>query len=76
MKEHFFPELEAFQRLHKGPLDSHLNNFASMLLEQGYAESTVKLKTRLVANFSNWLHQKGFGINDLDEKLINKFIEF
>lgn len=75
MKKHSLPELEEFQRLHKGPLDSHLNNFTSMLLEQGYAESTVNLKTRLVTNFSKWLHQKGFGINDLDEELIDKFIE-
>ena len=69
-----FPDAVTGRRLHVGPLTSYVDTFAQMLLEQGYAISTIKDKLRLVAKFSQWLECHRMGIDALDKQKIAAFL--
>lgn len=66
----------ALEHLHKGPLGPHIDGFAALLSEQGYAEHTVRVKLRLAAYLSCWLHRRQLGLRDLDEQQVEKFLEY
>ncbi len=74
MLEHLFSK-SVVNRLYDGPLEPSLNSFAALLLERGYAGSSVKDKIRVVSKFSRWLHQQHLEVNDLNDQLIDKFIK-
>ena len=74
MVDHFFSSPDALRRLHVGPLGEHIDNFARLLFEQGYARQTARLKIGLVAGLSHWLEIKQRKINGLDEEMISKYI--
>ena len=76
MIDHFFSSPDALQRLHVGPLGEHIDNFAQLLFEQGYARQTARLKIGLVAGLSHWLEIKQLKINGLDEEMISRFLKF
>jgi len=76
MVDHFFSSPDALQRLHVGPLGEHIDNFARLLFEQGYARQTARLKIGLVAGLSHWLEIKQLKINGLDEEMISRFFKF
>lgn len=73
MVDHSFLE-SVSDRLRVGPLVPHLNAFALLLSDRGYADYSIKVKLRLVAKFSRWLGQKGIGINAVDMELFDPFI--
>ncbi|PYX86730.1 MAG: hypothetical protein DMG70_00060, partial [Acidobacteria bacterium] len=49
-----FQNLVAVNRL-PDPLIVQLRRFTSSLIEQGYADKTVRLKVKLITNFVQWL---------------------
>ena len=76
MIDQFFSQPKVLKRLHFGPLDSHIDSFAQILVEQGYKTSTAKHKIRIVADFSRWLDQQGFSVTELDQITLNEFLLF
>jgi len=76
MIDHFFSQPKVLKRLHLGPLGSHIDSFAQILVAQGYKTSTAKHKIRIAADFSRWLDQQGFNVTDLDEITLNEFLLF
>jgi len=74
MIDHFFSLPKVLKRLHFGPLGSHIDSFAQILIVQGYKTSTAKHKIRIVADFSWWLDQQRLAVTDLDEITLNKFL--
>mgnify|MGYP001823916986 CR=1 FL=1 len=76
MVDHFFSSPNALQRLHLGPLGEHIDNFAGLLFEQGYARQTARLKIGLVAGLSRWIEIKQLKISGLDEEMISRFLKF
>jgi len=74
MIDQIFSQPKVLKRLHFGPLGSHIDSFAQILVAQGYKTSTVKHKIRIVADFSRWLDQQGFSVTDLDEITLNEFL--
>ena len=76
MIDQLFSQPKVLKRLHFGPLGSHIDSFAQILVAQGYKTSTAKHKIRIVADFSCWLDQQGFSITDLDEIALKEFLLF
>ena len=76
MVDHFFSSPDALHRLHVGPLGEHIDNFAGLLFEQGYARQTARLKIGLVAGLSRWIEIKQLKISGLNEEVISKYLKF
>jgi len=74
MIHHFFPSPKVSERLYAGPLGDHIDRFARLLLDQGYATKTAQEKIRLLADLSRWLERKQLNVKDLDEQRINKYL--
>ena len=74
MIEQFFSHPKVLKRHRFGPLGSHIDSFAQLLMEQGYKASTAKHKIRIVADVRRWLDQQGLRVNDLDESTLNEFL--
>jgi len=74
MIDHFFSQPKVLKRLHFGPLGSHIDSFAHILMVQGYQSSTAKYKIGIVADLSRWLGQRGLSVKDLDEITLNEFL--
>jgi site-specific recombinase XerD len=75
MLDHLFEE-SVLERFHVGPLQPYLNTFAAELSKRGYSRYCMKHKIRLIAQFSQWLLQQQVGINELEEELIDDFVEY
>ena len=52
-----------------------IRKFATLLVEQGYADETVRLKLQLVTNFGQWLKRNRLAIAKLDEQLVEAFFK-
>ena len=74
MAEHFSFGSVPWQRLHVGPLASHIDAFADRLHERGFAEFTGRIKLRLIANFSLWLKRRGLHVVDVGGKTVAKYL--
>jgi len=74
MVDHFFVDPLALRRLRTGPLGEHIDRFAALLSERGYARQTAKVQIRLVADLSHWLQRRRLGVGDLDEQRVLRFL--
>ena len=74
MVESSFQNLVAVKRL-PDSLVAQLRNLTTSLMEQGYADHTVRLKLRLLTNFGQWLTRKNLSVADLDERLLDAFLK-
>jgi len=52
-----------------------LRRFTSSLVEQGYADGTVRWKLKLVTNFVRWLKRSRLAVADLEEPLVKAFLK-
>ncbi len=69
----------SFQNLTAGcrlpdPFVEQLRRFASSLTEQGYAESTLREKVKLLAKCGEWLKRERLAVAILDEPLVETFL--
>jgi len=74
MLEKFFERLAADKRSRGNPLVVHLSPFAASLMEDGYADATMRSKLWLLADFGQWLGRSGLAVTNLDERLVEAFI--
>lgn len=61
------------QRVCVGPIASHIDGFAKLLADEGYARPTVKSKCLLVADLSHWLERRRLPLAQLDERKLKQF---
>ena len=54
---------------------AQLRRFTTSLIEQGYADETVRLKLRLLTNFGQWLRRNNLAVTNLDERLVEAFLK-
>lgn len=73
MIEQLYSGTAVLTRLRFGPLGAHIDGYAQLLLDRGYARRTVRSRIRLVAKLSAWLHRSGLGVEDLSEQRISQF---
>lgn len=67
--------LQGDKRLQHNPLGSHLQTFATSLLECGYADGTIHSKLWLLGDLERWLRRTKLAVTHLDERLLQAFLE-
>ena len=67
--------LHTSERIKGSMLMPHLRGFPTPLLDDGYADATVKSKLWLLVDFGQWLRRRRFSLRDFDEKLIEAFLK-
>ena len=63
------------ERLHDNPLGLSLQALATSLVEDGYADQTVRSKLRLLADLGRWFGLTGLTVAHLDERHVEAFVK-
>ena len=63
------------ERLRQGPLDKHLDAYAAVVAEQGYAPNSIRSQIVLIADLSQWLQQKRIAVPSLDSNVLDRFLK-
>ena len=72
----YYKNPKMLQRLHEGPLGTHIDLFAKRLLKEGHCTQSAWCNLRIVSDFSHWLAQNGFGLHELNEQTVERYLEF
>jgi site-specific recombinase XerD len=75
MLENFLPHSATADRLRVGLFGPHLDSFVTALCELGYAKSTVRVRLRFLDNLGRWLGRQSLALDDLQEQVVNRFLE-
>ncbi|MGB5569927.1 MAG: site-specific integrase [Sedimenticolaceae bacterium] len=75
MLKKFFKQGDFLERLQSNPLHAYLDTFATALVEDAYASSTVRSKLRWVVEFGWWLQEEQLTAAQLSEHIIDRFLE-
>ena len=71
----YYNEPYALRKWKKGPLGPYLDSFGWRLYECGYSPGVGQAYIRYVSYLSQWLEQKGFKAQQLDEHKIRDYME-
>jgi hypothetical protein len=74
MLESSFRKLVTGTRL-SDPVVAHLQRSMTSLIEQGYADCTLKQKLQLLTNFGHWLARNNLAVTDIDEHRVEAFLK-
>lgn len=72
----YFKRPKMLQRLDAGPLGIHIDLFAARLLEDGHCQQSAWRNLRVVSDFSHWLARRQLNVDDLDERVVNRYQQF
>jgi len=75
MLEKFFTLPAVLGRHRTGLFGAHIDTFVELLAGQGYPRETIRLQCCRIRDFGQWLERSGFGIVDLDDELVSKYLE-
>ncbi len=67
--------LRANEPLEDSPLGSHLQAYATWLVEDGYADETIRSKLKLLGDFGRWLGRTGLTVAHLEEGHVSAFVK-
>jgi site-specific recombinase XerD len=62
------------ERLRQGPLSVHLDAYAAAIAPQGYARHSIRIQLVVIADLSRWLQHKHISLQDLDGKVVDRFL--
>lgn len=74
MTSRFFNKSEELRRLHEGPLGRHIDDYATLLVKEGYLRTPARAQLRLIADFSRWLHLQRLGAKDLNQQRTEQYL--
>jgi len=74
MSKNLIKEHEASKRLGRDPLRVHVDAFERSLAEVGYASSTVRTIRWCLGDFGRWMQRSDVAVDDLDEGVIEAFL--
>jgi site-specific recombinase XerD len=63
------------ERLRQGPLNEYLDAYAAGVAEQGYGHDSIKQQIVVIADLSRWLKQKDIQVHDLDDMMVDRFLQ-
>lgn len=72
----YFNSGKMLQRLHEGPLGSHIDLYSARLLKEGHCRQSAWRCLRVVGDFSRWLAGKQLDLRDLDEGAVAQYQVF
>ena len=73
MIDHFYSNPNLLQHWRHGPLVSQLDQFADLLIQQGFSRNVGRSKLRVVAQLSQWLGRKRILLSQLDGQKVSAF---
>ncbi len=76
MNKRFRANSKTLQPLKSGPLGAHLESFAVLLVQEGYASASGWDKIRLVSALSRWMLQEKLRVEDLNEQQVATFFDW
>jgi site-specific recombinase XerD len=62
------------ERLRQGPLSEHLDAYAAVVADQGYAHDSIRQQIVGIADLSRWLQEKHIAIQALDSEVVDRFL--
>jgi site-specific recombinase XerD len=75
MVNQLFTLPNTIQRLRQGPLNEHLDSYANLVAEQGYALNSIRSQIVVIADLSRWLQQKNIAVVNLDGNVVARFFK-
>lgn len=75
MINQLFTFSSTIERLRQGPLSEHLDAYAAAVAAQGYGRHSIREQIVVIADFSRWLKQKQMAVQDLDNKVVDRFLQ-
>jgi len=75
MLKEFFKQGDFLDRLQRNPLREHLDSFATSLVEDAYAASTVRSKLLWVVELGCWLQEEQLTAAQLSEGMVDRFLK-
>jgi site-specific recombinase XerD len=73
MLDHFYSDIKLLHRGRSGPLGAHLDDFANLLLRQGYTRLAGRDKLRVILQLNQWLQARQLPLQCLDERRLRAF---
>lgn len=64
------------RRMYEGPLGPYIDEFISLLREQGYLQHSIRGKVRVIADFSRWLDDQKLGHDDAYRDRLKRFLAY
>jgi site-specific recombinase XerD len=58
-----------------GPLADHLNAYLGLVRGQGYDPGSARIQIQVIVKFSHWLRRKGAELRDVDQSVVERFLE-
>ena len=72
----YYKNPKMLQRLHEGPLGTHIDTFAARLLKEGHSMRSAWWNLRIVSDFSHWLEKTRLGLHELNEQTVERYLKF
>lgn len=66
---------KTLQRLHQGPLGAYIDRVAARYVEQGYRRDYAAAAVASVDQFGRWLEACGLKPRDVDEQMLDRYIQ-
>jgi len=70
-----FTNQKVRSRMQGGPMGPYLSGIAAVLWPQGYTRSTIRRHLRAVDQFSAWLLKAGLLPNDINNSVVDRYLE-
>ena len=56
-------------------MSMHLDAYAAAIAQQGYVQHSIRTQVVVIADLSRWLQHKHILVQDLDSKVVNRFVQ-
>lgn len=76
MLERVYKSRRMMQEFRQGPLGDHIDEFVSLLIEQGYSLKGLKRRLGPISDFNRWLINQGLKLQQLRESTIDEFVDY
>jgi len=70
-----FVVLDTIAGVRTGPLADHLDAYLSLVRGQGYDPGSVRIQIQVIVKFSQWLRRKGAELRDVDQNIVERFLQ-
>ena len=74
MIEQYFSRTPVIAQLRLGLRGPHLDDLATTLHQQGYAPNTIRRALRAGAQFGQWLSQQSYALDEVDQAVIERYL--
>jgi len=75
MLEQIFKDPAAVERWRSGLLGPHLDSFVEVVSGLGYSKASIQAQLWLLGTLQEWFERSHLGIADLDEPLLERFLD-